>query len=162
MEARESIYTDSARTPRTMNKVDPREKDGRQYLESKKYQFVADGTMPVLNFDIKSGKIDSSNTDNQRLTIEIYHPMSGEIFEAKYNGGRIEVDKDGSVTYFTTTLDHASFSIFLKRSVSVSIDNSGKIVIKSPSRIMSIEENRQSKKKTGAIVESDSVTLQLE
>ena len=73
--------------------------------------------------------------------------MSGEVFEAKYNKGRIEVDKDGSVTYFTTTLDHASFSMFLKRNVTVSLDSSGRIVIKSPSRILSVEKNLQSRKK---------------
>jgi len=145
-----------------MNELEPHEKDTRQYLESRKYQFVADGTMPVLNFEIKSGKISSTGEDDQRLTIEIYHPMSGEVFEARYNKGRIEADKDGSVTYFTTKSDHASFSIFLKRNVSVSIDSSGKIVIRSPSRILSVEKNLQSRKKSSAIVESDSVTLQLE
>jgi hypothetical protein len=145
-----------------MNELDPHEKDTRQYLESRKYQFVADGTMPVLNFEIKSGKINSTGEDDQQLTIEIYHPMSGEVFEARYNKGRIEADKDGSVTYFTTKSDRASFSIFLKRNLSVSIDSSGKIVIKSPSRILSVEKNLQSKKKSSAIVESDSVTLQLE
>ena len=145
-----------------MNELEPHLKDGPQYLQSRKYQFVADGTMPVLDFDIKSGKVGSTNTDDQRLRIEIYHPMSGEVFEAKYDKGRIEVDKDGSVTYFTTTLSHASFSIFLKRNVSVSVDESGKVVIKTPSRVLSVEKNLHSKKKSNAIVESDSVTLQLE
>jgi hypothetical protein len=143
-----------------MNEVAP-EKNNRQYLESKKYEFVADGTMPVLDFDIKSGKADQSGLENQRLTIEIYHPLSGEVFEAKYGKGRIEVDKDGSVTYFTTSLDHTSFSVFLKRNVSVSINSSGEIVIKSPSRILSVKKNLQSRKKS-SVVTSDSVTLQLE
>jgi hypothetical protein len=137
-------------------------KDIPHYLESKKYQFVADGTMPVLDFDIKSGKIGSTNVDNHRLTIEIYHPMSGEVFEAKYDKVRIEVDKDGSVTYFTTSLDHASFSMFLKRNVTVSLDSSGRVVIRSPSRILSVEKNLQPRRKTAVVVESDSVTLQLE
>jgi len=145
-----------------MNELESHQKDSRQHLESRKYQFVADGTMPVLDLDIKSGKIGSTGEDDQRLIIEIYHPMSGEVFEAKYSKGRIEVDKDGSVTYFTTKSDHASFSIFLKRNVSVSVDSSGKIVIKSPSRILSVEKDLQSRKKSRAIVESDSVTLQLE
>jgi hypothetical protein len=139
-----------------------RDNEGREYLESKRYQFVADGTMPVMDIEIKSGKIATTLEEKQNLLIEIYHPMSGEVFEAKYNKGRIEVDKDGSVTYFTTALDHGSFSIFLKRNVSVFIDSTGKVVIKSPSRILSVEKKLKSKKKSSAIVESDSVTLQLE
>ena len=144
-----------------MSESPPDSKDDRHYLESKKYHFVVDGTMPVLDFDIKTGKV-GSTSDDQRLTIEIYHPMSGEIFEARYSKGRIEADRDGSVTYFTTTVEHASFSIFLKRNVSVSVDSSGRVVIKSPCRILSVEKSLQSKKKSAAIVESDSVVLQLE
>src|SRR5271166_4964299 len=87
---------------RNMKDLLPENNDGRQSLASKKYQFVADGTMPVLDIEIKSGKIAAMDEEKQHLTIEIYHPMSGEVFEAKYNKGRLEVDKDGSVTYFTT------------------------------------------------------------
>ena len=134
-----------------------------QYLESKKYYFVADGTMPVLNFEIKSGKLPTASSSNaeERLTLEIYHPMSGEVFEAKFRKGRIEVDRDGSVTYFTTSQDHARFSIFLERNIAISIDKSGEVEIRSPSKILSVKKAK-GKKSDPSKVESDTVVLQLE
>jgi hypothetical protein len=137
----------------------------REVLESKKYHFVADGTMPILDFEIKSGKAAEQSSANQeeRLTLEIYHPMSGEVFEAKFRNGRIEVDRDGSVTYFTTSLAHARFSIFLERNISITIDKSGEVEIKSPSKILSIHKsNLNEEKKDRSSVESDSVLLRLE
>jgi hypothetical protein len=134
-----------------------------QYLESKKYHFVVDGTMPVLNFDIRSGKLPPAgpSSDEERLTVEIYHPMSGEVFEAKFRKGRIEVDRDGSVTYFTTSQDHARFSIFLERNIAISIDKSGEVEIKSPSKILSVKKTK-GKKSDPSIAESDVVVLKLE
>jgi len=132
-----------------------------QYLESKKYNFVADGTMPILNFEIKAGKVQASKLEEERLTLEIYHPMSGEVFEAKFKNGRIEVDRDGSVTYFTTSLDHARFSIFLERNVTISIDRSGQVEVRSPSKIQSIQRKmRETEDSENA--HSDSVIFNLE
>jgi hypothetical protein len=129
-----------------------------QILESKKYHFTADGTMPVLDFAIKSGKV---GEDEEHLILEIYHPMSGEIFEAKFQKGRIEVDRDGSITYFTTTQDHARFSIFLQRNLAITVDRSGAVEIKSPSKILSVHKEKR-KKADPANVDSGKVVLQLE
>lgn len=137
--------------------------DSFHTLESKKYHFIADGTMPVLDFDIRSGKVpDPESQKQERLTLELYHPMSGEIFEAKFSKGRIEVDRDGSVTYFTTSQNHANFSIFLERNISISIDKSGEVKIKTPSKILSIQKNPTGGNSTSLSVESSVMTLQLE
>jgi len=135
----------------------PSNQDGT-FLESKKYHFIAEGTMPVLNFQIRSGAASGSE---ERLTLEIYHPMSGEVFEAKFGKGRIEVDRDGSVTYFTMGMDHASFSVFLERNVSISIDRSGEVKIKTPSKIVSVQKEEFAAKDPTQ-VGSDSVVLKLE
>jgi hypothetical protein len=142
----------------------PAPKESRIPLDSKKYEFVAYGTMPVLDVEIKSGKIKpKSDVEKvERLTVELYHPMSGEIFEAKFSKGRIEVDKDGSVTYFTRDASSVNFSMFLKRNLSISMTESGEVVIKSASRILSITQRKNEKKRMGANVTSDSITLQLE
>jgi hypothetical protein len=133
-----------------------------EYLESKKYHFIADGTMPVLNFEIKSGKASEpdSKQGQERLTLEIYHPMSGEVFEARFGNGRIEVDQDGSVTYFTRSLAQARFSIFLERNVSITIDRSGEVEVRTPSKILSVERN--SINSDNMSPQSDSIKLKLE
>jgi hypothetical protein len=132
------------------------------YLESKKYHFIADGTMPVLNFEIKSGNA-ATVKQEERLTLEIYHPMSGEVFEAKFGKGRIEVDRDGSVTYFTSGLDSASFSIFLERNISISINRSGEVKIRTPSKIVSVQRvELEGRDSDPSVVGSDSVILRLE
>ena len=128
-------------------------------LESKKYQFIADGTMPVLNFRIKSGNVEKQE---EQLTLEIYHPMSGEVFEAKFGKGRIEVDRDGSVTYFTTGLESATFSMFLERNVSISMNRSGEVRIKTPSRILSAQREEPGRDSDPSVVQSDSILLRLE
>lgn len=154
-----------------MADVPPTQKDEElkgQSLESRKYQFIADGTMPVLDFEIKSGKVAHGGTDGQseHLTLELYHPMSGEVFEAKFGKGRIEVDRDGSVTYFTRTLDHARLSIFLERNLTILIDKSGNVEISSPSKILGVKkkkmESPKRKKAEQAVVKSDSLTFRLE
>jgi len=137
--------------------------DRRQPLESKKYQFVADGTMPILDIDITPGKTASGEGFNsESLTLELYHPMSGEIFEARFKKGRIEVDKDGTVTYFTLGATSVNFSLFLARNLSISMNDSGQVVIRSPSKMISVKRDTNSKKKSSANVTSDSVTIQLE
>ncbi|SRR5487761_820479 len=142
-----------------------------QRLESKKYNFLVEGTMPVLNFEITSGgksapegMSELNRVERQNLTLELYTPISGEIFEAKTPKGRIEVDNDGTVTYFSQKPDSLSFSLFLGKSVTVTMSRkTGEVVLKTPSRILSIEDNRESKKK-GKIHEpfTDSVRLMLE
>jgi hypothetical protein len=136
----------------------PSGRDDPQMLESRKYHFIADGTMPVLDFKIKSGKLAGLE---EPLTLELYHPMSGEVFEAKFGKGRIEVDRDGSITYFTRSVDRARFSIFLERNISITIDKSGAVEIRSPSKILSVER-KKFEGENSSDVGSDSVILKLE
>ncbi len=118
--------------------------------------------MPVLNFEIKSGNA-ATVKQEERLTLEIYHPMSGEVFEAKFGKGRIEVDRDGSVTYFTSGLDSASFSIFLERNISISINRSGEVKIRTPSKIVSVQRvELEGRDSDPSVVGFDSVILRLE
>jgi hypothetical protein len=137
--------------------------DSGQQLLSKKYHFVADGTMPVLDLEIRSGNLSKGNSSSEQehLTFEIYHPMSGEVFEAKFHKGRVEVDRDGSVTYFTTSQEKARFSIFLERNIAITIDKSGSVEIRTPSKILSVRRVK-AKKGRDSNVGSDSVLLQLE
>lgn len=125
-----------------------------QPLESKKYDFTVNGTMPVLEFEIKGG------AEKEHLHLELYNPLSNEIFEAKFAKGRIEVDKDGSITYFTTSTDHVNFSLFLGRNLQISMDKSGEVVIRTPSKIVSVEQDLKSRR-TSDEVTSDSVRLKL-
>lgn len=131
------------------------EMSSAQALESKKYDFVVNGTMPVLEFDIKGG------SEKEHLRIELYNPMVNEIFEAKFAKGRIEVDKDGSITYFTTSTDHVNFSLFLGRNLQISMDKSGQVVIRSPSKILSVEHEFKSRESSEEVT-SDSISLKLE
>ncbi len=122
--------------------------------------------MPILDIEIKSGKIAQANAVERqdRLILELYHPMSGEIFEAKFGKGRIEVDKDGSVTYFSREATSVNFSLFLRRHLSIIMNESGQVIIKSPAKILSVSrpEKTKNKKKNERNVTSDYVTLQLE
>jgi hypothetical protein len=127
----------------------------RQPLESKKYFFLADGTMPVLDFEITQGKAPKNSEEapapqSEHLTLELYNPLSGEVFEAKFSKGRIEVDLDGTITYFSQSAERVSFSLFLGRSIIVTMDKkSGEVLIKSPSKIVSIEREGTTEKKGG-------------
>ena len=142
-----------------------------QRLESKKYNFLVEGTMPILNFEITSGGKSApegmpaiNQVQRQNLTLELYAPISGEIFEAKTPKGRIEVDNDGTVTYFSQQPDSLSFSLFLGKSITVTMSRkTGEVVLKTPSKILEIEDNRESKKKrkSGELF-TDSVRLLLE
>ncbi|MDG6921805.1 MAG: hypothetical protein JRN67_00755 [Nitrososphaerota archaeon] len=131
------------------------EQGGR--LESKKYSYLVDGTLPVLDFEITSGQAD---VERQHLTIELYNPLSGEVFEAKYAKGRIEVDKDGSLTYFSTSAESVNFSLFMGHNLLVSVTRKGEVLIRTPSRIVKVEKDIRSPKSKE--VRSDSVRLQLE
>jgi hypothetical protein len=119
--------------------------------------------MPILDIDITPGKREGATGEVQRLRIELYHPLSGEVFEAKYDKGRIEVDKDGSITFFTTNLDHVNVSLFLGRNLSVSLNRRGEVTIKTTSKVISVEQDLKSR---GPTLESgpasDSIFLRLE
>src|SRR5690348_14025113 len=84
----------------------------KQRLESKKYRFIAEGSMPVLEFEMLAQNRSTDIDDVEKLTIELYNPMSREVFEAKFSKGRIEVDRDGSVTYFNMNSDRVNLSLF--------------------------------------------------
>ena len=74
-------------------------------------------------------------------------PCQTRFFEAKFAKGRIEVDKDGSITYFTTSTDLVNFSLFLGRNLQISLNKAGEVVIRSPSKIVSVEEDLKSRKR---------------
>jgi hypothetical protein len=123
-------------------------------LESRKYEFVVNGTMPVLEFELAGGK------EKEDLHLELYNPLSNEIFEAKFGRGRIEVDRDGSITYFTRSTDHVNVSLFLGRNLTITLGKDGDVLIRTPSRIVSVEKEIQSGKHD-EFVTSDSVRLKL-
>ncbi|MHB1867659.1 MAG: hypothetical protein ACYCPP_01790 [Nitrososphaerales archaeon] len=127
----------------------------KQSLESKKYEFTVDGSMPTLEFEITAGK------EREHLHLELYNPLSNEIFEAKFAKGRIEVDKDGSVTYFSTSTDQVNVSLFLGRNLQISLKKSGEVVVRSPSKIVSIESDIKSQEKSGEVT-SDTISFNLE
>jgi hypothetical protein len=144
-----------------------------QRLESKQYNFLVDGTMPVLNFEITSGgrkapegmsKI--NQIERQNLRLELYAPISGEVFEARTEMGRLEVDNDGTVTYFSNKAEPLTFSLFLGKSVTFTFNKkTGELLIRTPSKITSIQDNRMStrkKKKDRSEPITDEVKLILE
>ena len=138
-------------------------KDGQLLLESKKYQFGVLGTMPVLEFDITSAPSGENNVERQKLTLELYNPLSNEVFEAKFSKGRIEVDKDGSITYFTTSTDHVNASLFVGRNLQISMNKAGEVIIRSPSKIVSVEQDiKSAAKRSPEDVTSDTIKLRLE
>lgn len=128
-------------------------------LESKKYQYLVDGTLPVLDFEITSGH---EGNETQHLSIELYNPLSGEIFEAKYSKGRIEVDKDGSITYFSTKSESVSFSLFSGHNLIVSVNREGEVAIRTPSKIVKVEQDIKSSNARKREVTYDSLKLKLE
>jgi hypothetical protein len=119
-------------------------------LESKQYNFLVDGTMPILNFELTSGGrkapegiAEINKLEKQTLRLELYAPISGEVFEARTKMGRLEVDNDGTVTYFSNASERLSFSIFLGKSISVSFNRkTNELLIRTPSKIKSIEDRR--------------------
>ena len=113
-------------------------------LESKQYNVLVDGTMPVLNFHITPGKASNDPEKSQDLRLELYNPMAGEIFEAKFPKGRIEVDNDGTITYFSTKVEHVNISLFLGHNISLTLHKNGDVQIKSPSRITGLKGDLRS------------------
>ncbi len=119
-------------------------------LESKQYNFLVDGTMPVLNFELTSGGrkapdgiAEINKVEKQTLRLELYAPISGEVFEARTKMGRLEVDNDGTVTYFSNASERLSFSLFLGKSITATFNRkTNELVIRTPSKIRSIEDKR--------------------
>lgn len=127
-------------------------KDTVTQLESRQYNFLVEGTMPILEFEITPGAERTSSgpqtsNPNTHLRIEIYNPLAGEVFEAKFPKGRIEVDSDGSMTYFSTGLQKVNLSLFLGHSVSIILEKDGQVTVKTPSKITSLRNDFQSDKK---------------
>ena len=121
----------------------------RAVLESKTYNYLVPGTMPVLEFDItpRRDDVDKNSKQSQagqRLRLEIYNPLAGEVFEAKFPKGRIEVDNDGSITYFTTSSESVNLSVFLGRNLILTLRKDGSVSIKTPSRISDIQRDTRS------------------
>jgi hypothetical protein len=110
--------------------------------------------MPVLEFELTAGK------EKEDLHLELYNPLSNEIFEAKFHKGRIEVDRDGSITYFSRENHHVNVSLFLGRNLTISLGKEGDVVIRTPSKIVSVEQDIQSANRTEGVT-SDSIKLKL-
>lgn len=125
------------------------------------YRFVADGTRPVLQIDLASGP-NAPSPDREKLTIELHSPMSGEVFEARTSKGRLEVDRDGRVMYFCQDPSSVSFTLFLGRSVVVSMSRkTGEVLLQSPSKMLSLEKEESSADGLGG-APTYSVRLKLE
>jgi hypothetical protein len=125
--------------------------------------------MPILEFDVASGKDGDAQVQQHvaesHLRLEIYNPLSGEVFEAKFPNGRIEIDIDGSITYFSTSSESVNVSLFLGHNLQLSLHKDGRLTIRSPSKIVPIgrKTGHLSKKlesKTEAI--SDTLSFMLE
>ncbi|HKT21505.1 MAG TPA: hypothetical protein VJR06_02610, partial [Nitrososphaerales archaeon] len=89
-------------------------------------------------------------------------PMSGEIFEARTSIGRLEVDRDGRVMYFCQSGAEVGFTLFVGRSVAVTLNRkTGEVMVRSPSKILSVTTTNS---EPGDLNEppSDSVRIQLE
>ena len=110
-------------------------------LKSQTYRFTVEGTRPVLQFDISSGEgQDPPKTTPEKLVIELHSPLSGEVFEARTPVGRIEVDRDGRVMYFCQKGEKVGFTLFVGRSLTVTLSRStGEALIQSPSKMISVE-----------------------
>jgi hypothetical protein len=143
-----------------------------QRLESKEYKFFVDGTMPVLNFELASGgrrapegMNEINKVERQNLRLELYAPISGEVFEARTKMGRIEVDNDGTLTYFSNAAEHLTVSLFLGKSMTFTFNRkTNELLIRTPSKIASIKDARMTKRIDKATNEptTDELRLTLE
>ena len=141
-----------------------------QRLESKQYNFLVDGTMPVLNFELTSGGRKAhegmsriNQIERQNLRLELYTPISGEVFEAKTQMGRLEVDNDGTVTYFSNATEKLTFSLFLGKSITFTFNKkTNELLIRTPSKITRIEDNRMSIKRGTKKNSSEPITDEVE
>jgi hypothetical protein len=139
--------------------------DDSQTLGTQTYRFSVNGTRPVLQFDISSEtQVKGTKEGVERLTIELHTPLSGEVFEAKTSVGRIEVDRDGKVMYFSRAADSVTFTLFLERSVVVTLRKSGEVVIQTPGKILSVDREVQGgvARSPGSVPSTESIRLRLE
>lgn len=120
---------------------EPAPGDEARLLESKTYRFRVPGTRPVLQIELSSeGRGPGEKAESENLTLELHTPMSGEVFEARTSNGRLEVDRDGRVMYFCQAPDSVAFTLFLGRSVVVSMSRkSGEVTVQSPSKMLRVE-----------------------
>lgn len=125
-----------------------------QRLESQEYNFFVDGTMPVLNFELSSGgrrapkgQKEINKVERQSLRLELYAPISGEVFEARTKMGRIEVDNDGALTYFSNAAERLTISLFLGKSMTFTFNRkTNELLVKTPSKIAKIADNRMTER----------------
>ncbi len=145
-----------------MSTKSARDTNEPETLESKKYRFAVPGSMPILEFQIFPSK-DMDPKDSQSLRLELYNPLAGEIFEAKFPGGRIEADSDGSITYFSNNAEKLNVSLFLGYNLMISMNRkTGSVLIRTPSKIKSVKEEIRSRNAKSGEVVSDSLSLELE
>lgn len=109
--------------------------------------------MPVLEFQLSAGN------EREDLHLELYNPLSNEIFEAKFARGRIELDRDGSLTYFSQKADHVNVSLFVGKNVQILLTRGGELTIKTPSKILSLEQDLESKTKEGPTTDTIKIKL---
>lgn len=142
---------------------EPQVPDKPTPLGSRIYRFRVDGTRPVLQLELSSGdRGRAAGEAPEKLTLELHTPMSGEVFEARTSKGRLEVDRDGRVMYFCQAPDSVGFTLFLGRSVVVSMSReSGEVTIRSPSKMLSVERESE-RDEGGEAPGTDTVRIVLE
>ena len=147
----------SARRPRPLD-------EAPVALETKTYRFTADGTRPIFQIELSSGEAGRETKEvPERLTLELHAPMSGEIFEARTSVGRIEVDKDGRVMYFCQKGEKVGFTLFVGRSVVVTMSRStGEVMVQTPSKILSVTRESVKPDDLGNAPPGDALRIMLE
>ena len=132
-------------------------------LETKTYRLRTEGTRPVLQIELASGGGEKDGGPPEQLRLELHSPISGEIFEARTSVGRLEVDRDGRVMYFCTSGTRVGFTLFVGRSVTVTMSReTGEVLVESPSKIVSVAREKAKPDALGNAPPKDSVRIQLE
>ena len=96
----------------------------------------------MLEFEVSSGTFNDPQSEKSHLRLEIYNPLSGEVFEAKFPKGRVEVDNDGSLAYFSTNTERINMSLFLGYNLQITFHKDGRFSIRSPSKIKSVRKEK--------------------
>ncbi|MDG6981328.1 MAG: hypothetical protein JRN51_09505 [Nitrososphaerota archaeon] len=131
-------------------------------LKTQTYRFSVTGTRPVLQFDLIPGAGAEQKAPPDKLVIELHSPISGEVFEARTSVGRIEVDRDGRVMYFCQKGEDIGFTLFVGRSVTVTLSRGrGEVLVTSPSKILEVEHSQTGKGDLNS-PSTDSVKIKLE
>lgn len=148
----------------TKGSVGPLAPDEEVALQTRRYKFKAGGTRPILDIELSSGKAGQGAEETEKVSIELHSPISGEIFEARTSVGRLEVDRNGSVMYFCQKGDKVGFTLFVGRSVVVTMSRGdGEVLIQSPSKILSVTRvEKEAINELGNSPPSDGVRLVLE